>query len=184
MNYFSEGSLGGLIKKTKAARPRTYFPESRIVKWMLCVAAGLEELHTHIPPIVHRDIKPNNLLLKEETLHLADFGIAKVLTTSNNTQGIGTAKYMAPEQYESRYNTKVDMWAMGVVLFELLTLKSPSFHFVPLSEIIEKYRVNERYSQSIVTLMFDLLMNDPSHRPTATQAKQTLQGISFRFPIV
>ncbi len=91
-------------------------------------AAALD--YAHRRNIVHRDIKPQNMLLRSEDdrLLLADFGIAKVLgsaSTHSNTAVMGTISYMAPEQLNGNVVTVTDIYALGCVLFLMLTGQLP-----------------------------------------------------------
>jgi serine/threonine protein kinase/DNA-directed RNA polymerase specialized sigma24 family protein len=93
------------------------------VELLVKVALGVQYAHEH--GLIHRDLKPGNILLDEKSEpHVADFGLAKLL----DEDGVvgGTPGYMAPEQADSADVTKaVDIYALGVILFELLTGQSP-----------------------------------------------------------
>ncbi|KAH9291421.1 hypothetical protein KI387_043388, partial [Taxus chinensis] len=127
--YVSNGSLGDLLKQSKA-----YLLNYAIrFKIALGTAKGLSYLHHDCsPPIVHRDIKPTNILLDDEMVpHIADFGIAKILdkimpmgyTVSSIPGSIG---YIAPEYgYANQVTEKSDVYSFGIVLLELLTGKQP-----------------------------------------------------------
>jgi len=85
----------------------------------LGILAGLEHLHQR--RIIHRDVKPDNILLQGSTPRLADFGIARVLKTTNQTSSAsGTPIYMAPEAFDGKRSEKTDLWAVGVILYQLL----------------------------------------------------------------
>ena len=95
------------------------------------IADGLREAHS--AGIVHRDIKPANIMLtKHDMVKIVDFGIAKLLGGTGRTQAtqtgtlMGTVSYMAPEQIQGRSaDQQTDVWALGAVLFELLTGQAP-----------------------------------------------------------
>lgn len=86
--------------------------------------------YAHSIGVLHRDIKPSNILFSEEgTPMLTDFGIAKLLeTTETNLTGtgltVGTPEYMAPEQLQGKATQASDQYALGIVLYELVTEKS------------------------------------------------------------
>jgi serine/threonine protein kinase/WD40 repeat protein/Flp pilus assembly protein TadD len=106
-------------------------PEARYyrsIAWLGVQAAeGLA--HAHAQGILHRDIKPSNLLLDAQgTLWITDFGLAKVEDAEDLTHTgelIGTLRYMAPERFEGRGDARSDVYALGVTLYEMLTLRPP-----------------------------------------------------------
>jgi len=94
------------------------------------IARGLE--FAHAEKIIHRDVKPANILFSNRAIpKLSDFGIAKIFGQDDGTQvtkigmGIGTPAYMAPEQWEGQTGPGVDIYALGVVLFEMITGRQP-----------------------------------------------------------
>ena len=91
------------------------------------VAAGLAFAHAR--GIIHRDVKPSNLLLDTEgVVWIADFGLAKASDDGLTQTGdiLGTIRYMAPERFRGEGDRRVDVYALGLTLYELLTLK-PAF---------------------------------------------------------
>lgn len=117
-----------------------YAPDGSLSKWMEShgskapsvevaaemidgVLAGLEHLHER--RIIHRDLKPDNILLQREIPRLADFGIARILKTSLSTVVSGTPAYMAPEAFDGKRSEQTDIWAVGVIFYQLLTGRLP-----------------------------------------------------------
>ena len=88
--------------------------------------------HAHEHGVIHRDLKPSNhMILKDGTLKLTDFGIAKdmdvtALTSANCT--VGTASYMSPEAFDGKRSVQTDIWSVGVVLYQLLNGSLPFPH--------------------------------------------------------
>lgn len=117
--YAPDGSLRDWLRRYGGRAPS---PEAA-VEMVAGVLAGLEHLHSR--RIIHRDLKPDNILLQGETPRLADFGIARVLKTTNYTTASGTPSYMAPEAFDGSHSEQTDLWAVGVILYQLLTGRLP-----------------------------------------------------------
>ncbi|KDP21014.1 hypothetical protein JCGZ_21485 [Jatropha curcas] len=126
--YMSNGSLGDLLHGSKGGLldwPTRY-------KILLDAAEGLSYLHHDcVPPIVHRDVKSNNILLDGDFgARVADFGVAKVVDSTGKPKSMsviaGSCGYIAPEYaYTLRVNEKSDIYSFGVVILELVTRKLP-----------------------------------------------------------
>src|SRR5450631_1738692 len=105
-------------------------PQERAVKIALAIASALEYIHSH--GVVHRDLKPENIMVdKDDHIKLIDFGIAanvgsRRLTFANFSQTMGTPDYISPEQVKGkRGDARSDIYALGVMLYEMLTGKIP-----------------------------------------------------------
>src|SRR5437870_3346510 len=105
------------------------FEPSQVVEVAMPVLAALDHAHGH--GIVHRDIKPENILIAHDgTVKVADFGLARAYAESNVSQAegtvTGTVQYLAPEQIQGDpADPRTDLYALGVVMFELLTGEPP-----------------------------------------------------------
>jgi eukaryotic-like serine/threonine-protein kinase len=122
MQYLAGGSLEDVVKRGGGQPPK------RALAWLEAAARALDYAHRH--GIVHRDVKPANILLDGEGgAHVADFGIASAAGLDSLTQTgtiLGTVGYFAPEQAEGRTaGPAADRYALGVVGFELLTGRRP-----------------------------------------------------------
>ena len=122
MEYLNGGSLDDVLQKEGAQRPERAFT------WLEQAAAALDAAHKH--GVVHRDVKPGNLMLdRDGNVHVADFGIASAagmdaLTMTGTV--LGTAGYLSPEQAQGdRATPASDRYALAVVAFELLTGRRP-----------------------------------------------------------
>jgi len=123
MAYLQGGSLADRIKESQNGMK---VPE--VVRLMHLIASGLD--YAHAKGIIHRDLKPSNILMDEYgNPYLADFGIAKSLEgrhDATNTIMSGTAGYIAPESAQTGRSTKkADIYALGVILFEMFTGQLP-----------------------------------------------------------
>jgi serine/threonine protein kinase len=121
MAYMPGGTLKDMLGK-----PMDYRMAAEMI---IPVTRALGEAHEQ--GIIHRDVKPSNLLVdKRGQLALADFGIAKALEMEGQTLtgtglGVGTPEYMAPEQWRGQASPQTDVYALGVVLYEMVTGKKP-----------------------------------------------------------
>ncbi len=121
MQYIDGQSLYALLASGKSFSPR------EILNTLKPVAEALDFAHRN--GIIHRDIKPANILIdKSGRPFLADFGVARILTSTMTQTGttVGTLNYMSPEQIKGQtVDSRSDVFALGVILYELLTGKKP-----------------------------------------------------------
>jgi len=130
---------GGVLNLKRSAP----MPWQEAVHILLPIAQALAFAHEH--NIVHRDIKPSNILLTEKGLPmLSDFGIAKILESSDNStltgagMSIGTPEYMAPEQWTGQAGPQSDLYSLGVVLYELVTGRKPYTADTPVAIMLKQ----------------------------------------------
>ena len=122
MRYIPGGTL-----KSQIGRPVPYL---EVCRFLIPIAHALA--YAHSQNVIHRDIKPANILITAtDQPMLSDFGVAKILegpegdTLTGAGVGIGTPEYMAPEQWENQISPTVDVYALGVVFYELITGRKP-----------------------------------------------------------
>ncbi|GEM_PF-1109782 len=136
MEYIEGRSLRTIIEQNAGAAP---FDEILAFKWFQGLLEIMEYLHGQNPPIIHRDIKPDNLIwqIDRKTLYLVDFGIVRV-GCATKTMSYGTPGYAAPEQASGQATPAVDIFGAGATLYHLLTGDDPADHpfdFPPLQEM-------------------------------------------------
>jgi hypothetical protein len=116
-------------------------PVDQVKRWFASTAAGVAYLHEH--GIVHRDLKPGNIFCDqdEQVVKIGDYGLSKFISCSRRsgqTEAVGTFHYMAPEIGKGEYGKEIDVYAMGVILYEMLTGDVP-FDGESTQEIIMKH---------------------------------------------
>jgi thioredoxin len=117
--YAPDGSLTKWLAKHGGKAP-SHETAAEMISGIL---SGLE--HLHRKRIIHRDLKPDNVLLQGDIPRLADFGIARVLKTSQSSIMGGTYAYMAPEAFRNERTEQVDVWAAGVIFYQMLSGRLP-----------------------------------------------------------
>ncbi len=123
MDYIEGESLGKILKEYGAQ------PQEQVLDWAKQLCDVLEYLHSQKPPIIYRDMKPDNVMLKPEgNLKVIDFGIAREYKEKNlaDTTILGTRGYAPPEQHGSRQtDVRSDIYALGMTMHHLLTGADP-----------------------------------------------------------
>lgn len=125
MDYIEGESLNKVLDAYGAQ------PQEAVIEWAKQLSDVLDYLHTQEPPVIYRDMKPANIMLKPDgTVRLIDFGIAREYKEGKDgdTEAIGTRGYAAPEQFGGKGQTdaRTDIYSLGVTLYHLVTGKNPA----------------------------------------------------------
>ncbi len=173
--YTMELVTGGSVKEELQIHHR--LPWRKVCEWGAQIASALQHAHNH--GIIHRDLKPANLFLTTDgKLKLGDFGIARDTGSADLTDAgltVGTYAYMAPEQItaEDPVSDKTDLYALGCLLFEMLTGRQP-YLGANFAQIFNQHlqgaapRVRSLVPEcpaSLDAMIRDLMEKDPEQRP-------------------
>jgi serine/threonine protein kinase len=179
LNIVTEFADGGDLGQKIEEQKKKPFPESQILDYITQICLALQ--HIHKKHIIHRDLKSNNVfLMKSGIVKVGDFGIAKGLksTWDKAKTMVGTPYYLSPEIINSKpYDSKSDIWALGVLLYELMTFKMP---FNAVSLPLLSIKINRGvyapppgiYSTELKDLLKKCLTLDPKGRPTINEILQ------------
>uniref|UniRef100_A0A8D0G9A5 non-specific serine/threonine protein kinase n=1 Tax=Sphenodon punctatus TaxID=8508 RepID=A0A8D0G9A5_SPHPU len=117
----TSGTLKTYLKRFKVMKPKV------LRSWCRQILKGLHFLHTRTPPIIHRDIKCDNIFITGPTgsVKIGDLGLATLKRASFAKSVIGTPEFMAPEMYEEHYDESVDVYAFGMCMLEMATSEYP-----------------------------------------------------------
>ncbi|MGH7135859.1 MAG: protein kinase domain-containing protein, partial [Pirellulales bacterium] len=138
MEYVAGDSLDGVVERHPDGLPR-----DEVLRWFHGIAAGVSYLHDH--GIVHRDLKPGNIFCDEGIVKIGDYGLSKFISASRRsgqTESVGTVHYMAPEIGTGRYGKEIDIYALGIILYEMLTGHVP-FEGESVGEVLMKHLTAE-----------------------------------------
>jgi eukaryotic-like serine/threonine-protein kinase len=172
---------------TRYVRPARLLPEAVVLQVVAKVALALE--HAHQAGIVHRDIKPSNVRVDWATdvVKLTDFGLARQDDAEATRTGLmlGTPSYMAPELLAGSVpSARSDLYALGVMLFELLSGRLPHeaptlgglLHSVATQAAPDLRGLRPEIDAGVARLVADLLQADPALRPPSAAAVATRLG--------
>lgn len=149
-----------------------------VLGWIADIADVLDWLHGLAPPIIHRDIKPQNILRRSDgALVLIDFGSVRdtIVETLGGTMGIGTAGYMAPEQITGDVGPRSDVFALGATAIELLIRRPPH-------ELRERggrlVWPGDQFPPAVAALVDRMVDPDPTLRPTAAEVRDAARRLA------
>ncbi|XP_043958971.1 serine/threonine-protein kinase WNK4 isoform X2 [Gambusia affinis] len=130
----TSGTLKTYLKRFKEMKLKL------LQRWSRQILKGLHFLHTRTPPIIHRDLKCDNIFITGPTgsVKIGDLGLATLKSASFAKSVIGTPEFMAPEMYEEKYDEAVDVYALGMCILEMATSEYPYYECQNAAQIYRK----------------------------------------------
>ncbi|KAK4767470.1 hypothetical protein SAY86_015220 [Trapa natans] len=138
INFVTELFTSGTLRQYRLKHKRVNI---RAVKhWCRQILRGLLYLHSHDPPVIHRDLKCDNIFINgnQGEVKIGDLGLAAILRKSHAAHCVGTPEFMAPEVYEEAYNELVDIYSFGMCVLEMVTFEYPYSECTHPAQIYKK----------------------------------------------
>src|SRR5712691_2281136 len=180
MPHITGGSLRDRIYSGSTSSIAKLLPTNEAIHYLTQAAQAIDFAHSQ--GILHRDIKPANMLLQQNWLLLADFGLAKLITSttlrSRTLAGSGTPEYMAPEQARGKAEFASDRYSFAVIAYLLFTGHVPfsgdTYYSVLIKHLTEEppapRRFNPSLPQAVEQALMQGLAKQPGDRPTSCMA--------------
>lgn len=145
INFITEVFTSGTLRQYRIKHKKVDI--RALKKWSRQILSGLVYLHGHDPPIIHRDLKCDNIFVNgnQGEVKIGDLGLATILDNARSAHSIiGTPEFMAPELYDEEYNELVDIYAFGMCLLELVTFEYPYCECSNAAQIYKKVSDGEK----------------------------------------
>ncbi|CAK9277912.1 unnamed protein product, partial [Sphagnum jensenii] len=139
VNFITEIFTSGTLRQYR--KKHKHVDIKAVKNWSRQILRGLLYLHSHDPPIIHRDLKCDNIFVNgnQGEVKIGDLGLAAILRQAHAAHSvIGTPEFMAPELYEEEYNELVDIYSFGMCLLEMVTFEYPYSECTNAAQIYKK----------------------------------------------
>ncbi|CAN8269879.1 unnamed protein product [Cochlearia groenlandica] len=138
INFVTELFTSGTLRQYRQRHKRVNIRAMK--NWCRQILKGLNYLHSHDPPVIHRDLKCDNIFVNgnQGEIKIGDLGLAAILRKSHAAHCVGTPEFMAPEVYEEAYNELVDIYSFGMCILEMVTFDYPYSECTHPAQIYKK----------------------------------------------
>eukprot|EP01080_Neovahlkampfia_damariscottae_P000361 gene361-6775_t len=186
MDHYPKGDLQRYLNKYK--NQGKFLSMSKVITYFKQLIEGL--LYLHEKKLMHRDLKPANVLISDDfqKIVICDFGMVREVDGTMAHTVLGTPQYMAPEVSQSLpYDFSADIWSLGVIFYEMITLKFKTMHYVRAMEEKEEYYdrikeeildIDENYKQ-ILEIVLGMLSLDPKKRISLSDSLKILDSVEI-----
>ncbi|KAG2448511.1 hypothetical protein HYH02_006402 [Chlamydomonas schloesseri] len=177
VNFITELFTSGTLRQYR--KKHKHIDEQVLKRWAWQILQGLVYLHGHNPPIIHRDLKCDNIFVNGTSgvIKIGDLGLVTLCRGFTAPQSVlGTPEFMAPELYEEKYDEKVDVYSFGMCLLELATMEYPYSECKNAAQIYKKVTqgihpggLAKVEGQNLREFIQVCIQHDPNQRPEARQ---------------
>eukprot|EP01065_Artemidia_motanka_P040980 TRINITY_DN5236_c1_g2_i1.p1 TRINITY_DN5236_c1_g2~~TRINITY_DN5236_c1_g2_i1.p1 ORF type:complete len:1270 (+),score=379.09 TRINITY_DN5236_c1_g2_i1:300-4109(+) len=181
MPYFEKGDLASYIVNY----PSPVIPEATVVSFVTQLCEVMVHLHGMTPQVAHRDLKPENILMSNDLKRIVvtDFGLARLVDQTYMHTHAGTMAFMAPEAFGGPYDTKVDIWSIGCIIYTMSTRRVRNCKVMCVhvgrkgfyQEVADAI-LSQGYSALVVDLVRQMLQVNRHARPSAEEVLFRLGG--------
>ncbi|XP_053828993.1 interferon-induced, double-stranded RNA-activated protein kinase isoform X3 [Vidua macroura] len=173
MEFCEQGTLENWIAKTSKDRKYHEMAQDKFLQ----IVKGVEYIHSE--KLIHRDLKPQNIFLSHNKIKIGDFGLVTSVAFETLTENRGTKSYMAPEQTGVKYGKEVDIYALGLIWFEILSAvtyheKSKVWSSVRTGDFPQDF--NNRFPTE-ASIIKKMLSTDPSGRITISHLLDLVKSV-------
>ncbi|KFK39534.1 hypothetical protein AALP_AA3G256700 [Arabis alpina] len=144
INFVTELFTSGTLRQYRLRHRRVNI--KAVKQWCRQILKGLLYLHSRSPPIIHRDLKCDNIFINgnQGEVKIGDLGLAAILRKSHAVRCVGTPEFMAPEVYDEEYNELVDVYAFGMCVLEMVTFDYPYSECTHPAQIYKKVTTGKK----------------------------------------
>ncbi|KAK7802184.1 hypothetical protein U0070_008724 [Myodes glareolus] len=165
----TSGTLKTYLRRFREMKPRV------LQRWSRQILRGLHFLHSRVPPILHRDLKCDNVFITgpSGSVKIGDLGLATLKRASFAKSVIGTPEFMAPEMYEEKYDEAVDVYAFGMCMLEMATSEYPYSECQNAAQI---YRKVTSATQGLMQLFSQGTKPNSFYKVKMPEVKEIIEG--------
>ncbi|KFQ44537.1 Interferon-induced, double-stranded RNA-activated protein kinase, partial [Nestor notabilis] len=172
MELCEQGPLENWIEKNREDKKYHMMAQTKFLQ----ILKGVEYIHSK--DLIHRDLKPQNIFIShEDKIKIGDFGLVTSVARENLTENTGTKSYMAPEQFGDKYGKEVDIYALGLIWFEILSA-STCHEKMKVWHDVRDGKLPEKFTNQFLTkapIIKKMLSRDPSERYFVSQILELLK---------